>query len=40
MTQISLKSAILSFAFFGVLAPHRREYEAPRTTSQDADKKR
>ena len=31
MTQpISLKTAILSFAFSGVFAPHRREYEAPR----------
>ncbi len=41
MTQpISLKTAIFSFAFSGVLAPHRREYEAPRTTSQDAGKKK
>jgi hypothetical protein len=27
--QLSLNTAILSFAFSGMLAPHRREYAAP-----------
>ncbi len=32
--QMSLNTAIMSFAFSGVLAPHRRDaYEAPRTVS-------
>ncbi len=31
MNQLTLNSAIMSFAFSGVLAPHKREYETPRT---------
>lgn len=27
MNQMTLNSAILSFAFSGVLAPHKREYQ-------------
>ena len=27
MSQLSLPTTIFSFAFSGVLAPHRREYE-------------
>ena len=34
MTQTTLKTAILSFAFSGVLAQHKRGYEPPRTVSQ------
>jgi hypothetical protein len=29
-TPLSLNAAILSFAFSGMLVPHRREYAAPR----------
>ena len=34
----SLKNAIVSFAYTGVMAPHRRrmDYEAPRVTSTSA----
>jgi hypothetical protein len=39
MNQMSLNTAILSFAFSGVLAPHKREYESPRPTPQAAKKK-
>ncbi|HEY2659839.1 MAG TPA: hypothetical protein VGI79_08970 [Caulobacteraceae bacterium] len=31
MNQQTLNSAIIQFAFAGMLAPHKREYEAPRT---------
>jgi hypothetical protein len=34
MTKTTLKTAILSFAFSGVLAQHRNGYEAPRPVSQ------
>jgi hypothetical protein len=40
MNQLSLNTAILSFAFSGVLAPHRRGYEAPRVVSTSAQKKK
>ncbi len=30
MNQQTLNSAIIQFAFAGMLAPHRREYAAPR----------
>lgn len=33
MSQMSLPTTILSFAFSGVLAPHRRDY-APSTQPQ------
>jgi hypothetical protein len=33
MNQQTLNSAIIQFAFAGMLAPHRREYEAPRQTT-------
>ena len=40
MTQLSLNTTILSFAFSGVLGSHRRQYEAPRPVSQAAPKKK
>ena len=35
MNQQTLNSAIIQFAFAGMLAPHRREYDSPqpRTTT-------
>jgi len=39
--QMSLNTAIMSFAFSGVLAPHRRgAYEAPRVVSTAAGAKK
>jgi hypothetical protein len=38
MTQTTLKTAILSFAFSGVLAQHKHGYEAPRPVSQTPSK--
>jgi hypothetical protein len=38
--KVTLNTAILSFAFSGVLPQHRREYEAPRTLSQAVPKKK
>jgi hypothetical protein len=32
--KVSLPTAILSFAFTGVMPFHKRDYEAPRTASQ------
>jgi hypothetical protein len=40
MNQMSLSTAIMSFAFSGVLAPHKREYEAPRPQSPAQPKKK
>ncbi len=44
MNHLSLNSAIIQFAFAGMLAPHRREYEAPRqdttTTRSSSPKKK
>lgn len=40
MNQLSLSTAIMSFAFSGVLAPHKREYEAPRPQSTPAPPKK
>jgi hypothetical protein len=40
MNQLSLKTAILSFAFSGVLAPHRRGYEAPPPPNSADSKKK
>ncbi|HXQ12784.1 MAG TPA: hypothetical protein VN805_17465 [Caulobacteraceae bacterium] len=40
MNQLSLNTAILSFAFSGVLAPHRRGYEAPRPQTPAQPKKK
>jgi hypothetical protein len=40
MSKMSLNTTILSFAYSGVLAQHRREYEAPRVTSQVVPKKK
>lgn len=40
MNQLSLNAAIMSFAFSGVLAPHRRLPEAPRVVTQPAPKKK
>ena len=40
MKQMSLNTAILSFAFSGVLAPHRRGYEAPRPQAPAQPKKK
>jgi hypothetical protein len=39
MNQLSLNTAILSFAFSGMLAPHKREYEAPRPAAPAPAKK-
>lgn len=39
--QLTLNTAILSFAFSGMLAPHRREYGDPRpATPVSAAKKK
>jgi hypothetical protein len=40
MNELSLNTAILSFAFSGVLAPHRRGYEAPRPATPAQPKKK
>ena len=40
MTQMSLNTAILSFAFSGVLGSHKRQYEAPRPVSQATPQKK
>jgi hypothetical protein len=41
MNELSLNTAILSFAFSGVLAPHKRVgYEAPRPVSTESAKKK
>ena len=40
MTQTTLKTAILSFAFSGVLAQHKHGYEPPRPVSQPPQKSR
>ena len=40
MNPLSLKSTILSFAFSGMLAAPKREYEAPRPTGPAAPKAR
>ena len=38
--QLSLNTAILSFAFSGVLAPHRRDQAAPRPQAPSQPKKK
>jgi len=41
MNQMSLNTAILSFAFSGVLAPHKREYVSnPVSTTPVSGKKK
>jgi hypothetical protein len=40
MNQMSLNSAIMQFAFSGMLAPHRREPEAARPAPQASPKKK
>jgi len=40
MNQLSLNAAILQFAFSGMLAPHKREYESPRVVSTAVPKKK
>jgi hypothetical protein len=40
MNELSLNTAILSFAFSGVLAPHKRGYEAPRPTTPTGPKRK
>ncbi|HZC17898.1 MAG TPA: hypothetical protein VE309_14160 [Caulobacteraceae bacterium] len=40
MTQLSLNTAIMSFAFSGMLAPHPRGYEAPRPATPAQPKKK
>ncbi len=40
MNQLSLNAAIMSFAFSGVLAPHRRPAETPRIVTQPTPKKK
>jgi hypothetical protein len=40
MNQMSLNTAIISFAFSGVLAPHKRDYEAPRPQAPAQPKKK
>ena len=40
MNQLSLNAAIMSFAFSGVLAPHRRPPETPQTVTQPVPKKK
>lgn len=40
MNQLSLNTAILQFAFSGVLAPHKREYESFRPVTPVALKKK
>ena len=38
MNELSLNTAILSFAFSGVLAPHKRGYEPVRSAATPAVK--
>jgi len=40
MNQLSLNTAIMSFAFTGMLAPHPRGYEAPRPATPAQSKKK
>jgi hypothetical protein len=40
MTQLSLNTAIMSFAFSGVFAPHKPAPEAPRVVTQPTAKKK
>jgi hypothetical protein len=40
MNELSLNTAILSFAFSGVLAPHRRGAGAPQTPARAEPKKK
>jgi hypothetical protein len=40
MNQLSLNTAIMSFAFSGMLAPHPRGYEAPRPIPRAQPKKK
>jgi len=40
MNQLSFNAAIMSFAFSGVLAPHRRPQERPRVVAQPTQKKK
>ena len=40
MNQLSLNAAIMSFAFSGVLAPHRRQPETTRIVTQPTPKKK
>lgn len=40
MNEMSLNTAILSFAFSGVLPRHKRDYEAPRPASAETAKKK
>ena len=40
MNQLSLNAAIMSFAFSGMLAPHRRVSEAPRVVAPATPKKK
>ncbi len=40
MNQLSLNSAIMSFAYSGVLAPHKHTIETPRVVSQPTPKKK
>jgi hypothetical protein len=40
MNQLSLNSAIMSFAFSGMLAPHKREPEPPRPSIPAPPKKK
>jgi hypothetical protein len=37
MNKMTLNSAIMAFAFSGILAPRRQGYEAPRVVSSDPD---
>jgi hypothetical protein len=39
MNQLSLNNAIFSFAFTGVLAPHKRDNELPKPITKTAPKK-
>ena len=40
MNLLSLNAAIMSFAFSGMFAPHKRETETPRTLTQATPKKK
>jgi hypothetical protein len=40
MNQMSLNTAILTFAFTGVLAPHKHEREAPPPFAKPTTKKK
>jgi hypothetical protein len=39
MNQLSLNAAIMSFAFSGMLAPHKRPAETPHPITKTATKK-